>query len=602
MHFINGQCQSVVTFSDLNDNLRISEKAIDILEDASNNLNIEEVRKSERFKNNQHRTPNLGVSSSAFWLRFKVKNQSTISNLILKLDYPTIDEVSFYARDSLGNYTAVHSGNQIAFDKREYQYPPYLFDLDLPYGESAVYYLRLKSDSQLMAPLSIGSTETTFRTMHNKDLISGIFFGIIIVMFLYNIFIYLNVGDRSHFYYVLHALMIFMTQASIMGYGYQFFWPNSPWMASVSVPLFTCLVSIAGIQFFRLFLNTAQWAPTLHKVFHFAIPWYLICILLAVSGNVALSYQLLQPTQALISILILSGAITVYRKGYKPAKYYLIGWSTLMAGVMLFALKDFGVLPYNNFTYYTLAFGSALEVILLSLALADKLKVYQQEKELMLRENLNLELKALRSQMNPHFMFNALNSIQAYSASNEERKAGIYLSEFSDLIRKIMHHSDESLITLKDEVEGLMAYLNLEKMRFQDKFDYEVKVDPEIKLQSTMIPSMIIQPFVENSIWHGLTPLKRKGRLELSIEKKEDVLYCTIEDNGIGRKKAERLKNQHNKPHRSIGMKNINERIKLLNGLYPSAFQLRIIDLYNNGEPNGTRVILKIDQSALKAI
>ena len=202
-------------------------------------------------------------------------------------------------------------------------------------------------------------------------------------------------------------------------------------------------------------------------------------------------------------------------------------------------------------------------------------------------------LQSLRLQMNPHFLFNALNSIQQMILANEEMVATRYLSRFSKLLRTILVHSDKENVTLKEELEILNLYIELEAVRFKDSFHYKINCDSEIDTDEIMIPTLLIQPFVENAIWHGLMHKEGERKLSVSFSEAERFLQCVIEDNGIGRKKSNetRSANGHKQDHISKGIQVSLERIKTMRNENGDNGSLHIVDLYNeNGEARGTRV------------
>ncbi len=217
-----------------------------------------------------------------------------------------------------------------------------------------------------------------------------------------------------------------------------------------------------------------------------------------------------------------------------------------------------------------------------------KRKQIEYERQLMLAEQ-----KALKSQMNPHFIFNALNSIRRFILENDIEKADYYLTSFATLMRRVLDNSRQNFISLANEIETLNLYLELEKLRFDDSFDFEIIVDPKIDIHNWWIPPMIIQPFAENAIWHGLAMKKNNGRLIIKFTLlKNNKVQCIVEDNGIGRQKAKEIAAKR-KGHKSTGLANTKERLELLYKLYNKRISLHIIDLYDNqGQPAGTRVEL----------
>ncbi|MDQ6763712.1 MAG: histidine kinase [Bacteroidota bacterium] len=206
-----------------------------------------------------------------------------------------------------------------------------------------------------------------------------------------------------------------------------------------------------------------------------------------------------------------------------------------------------------------------------------------------------LEMQALRAQMNPHFIFNCLNAINGYILNNEPEMAADYLTKFSRLIRMVLNNSQKQFISLEEELETLGLYLHMESLRFKDNFNYEIKCDDTIDAFSLFIPPMLLQPFVENAIWHGLMNKKRDRKLIIGLHFENDVLHCTIADNGVGRKKAALLKSKSAEKNKSMGMDITRNRMALLNHDLDGKSFFEINDLEDEyGKSAGTSVSLKI--------
>lgn len=219
--------------------------------------------------------------------------------------------------------------------------------------------------------------------------------------------------------------------------------------------------------------------------------------------------------------------------------------------------------------------------------------MYKYIKQQRLANNL-LALKSLRSQMNPHFIFNALNSVNSFIASNDERTANKYLSDFSQLMRAVLENSDEDFISLKKEIELFELYTKLEHFRFQDKFDYEITIEESIKIDEYQIPPMLLQPYIENAVWHGLRYKLGKGHLDISITKKNDnEITITIADDGIGRTRSKALKTEHQKKQNSKGMGNIKKRVAILNDMYKDKVDV-FVDDFQEAEDVGTKVVVTL--------
>ena len=207
-----------------------------------------------------------------------------------------------------------------------------------------------------------------------------------------------------------------------------------------------------------------------------------------------------------------------------------------------------------------------------------------------------LALKSLRTQMNPHFIFNALNSVNSYIAKSDERAANRYLSEFSQLMRSVLENSEEDFIPLSKEIELLQLYVKLEHFRFADKFDYSFELDPNLEVDQFVIPPMLLQPYVENAVWHGLRYKEEKGHLRIAFNQVDPQrIEVIIEDDGIGRERSKALKTDHQKKQNSKGMGNIKKRIAILNTMYQDKVDVEISDVQSDGSGTRVRLILKRD-------
>lgn len=220
--------------------------------------------------------------------------------------------------------------------------------------------------------------------------------------------------------------------------------------------------------------------------------------------------------------------------------------------------------------------------------------MFKNIKQQKLANNL-LALKSLRSQMNPHFIFNALNSVNSFIATNDERTANKYLSDFSKLMRAVLENSEEDFIPLEKEIQLIELYTKLEHFRFKDKFDYTISVEDTIDVEAYKIPPMLLQPYIENAVWHGLRYKEEKGILDITITKKrKDEIEITIADNGIGRKKSKALKTENQKKHNSKGLGNIKKRVTILNEMYKDKVDINIEDNLTDAEDVGTKVIVTL--------
>jgi sensor histidine kinase YesM len=211
------------------------------------------------------------------------------------------------------------------------------------------------------------------------------------------------------------------------------------------------------------------------------------------------------------------------------------------------------------------------------------------------KKQVELEMQALRAQMNPHFIFNCLSFINRFILKNETKIASNYLTRFSRLMRMVLMNSQKPLIALDEELEMLGIYLEMERLRFKDSFDYAITFLNAIDSDNVFIPPLLLQPFCENAIWHGLMHKEGQGRLDIELSMADNVLNCTITDNGVGREKAEELNSKTAEKEKSMGLKITTERLALLNREKGLHTFYEIEDLQEeNGNAAGTKVILKI--------
>lgn len=208
------------------------------------------------------------------------------------------------------------------------------------------------------------------------------------------------------------------------------------------------------------------------------------------------------------------------------------------------------------------------------------------------RHNAFLTLRSLRNQMNPHFIFNSLNSLNNFIVKKDEISANKYLSRFSSLMRSVLYHATDDFISLETEIDILKNYLELEKMRFRDKFSYILNVDSKVEVKRFNIPPMIIQPYIENAIWHGLRYKETKGNLSVDITMLGDMLKITIQDDGIGRKKSGAMKTKNQEKKKSSGIRATQKRLDELQKIYKKNIRYSISDLFENGEGTTVEILL----------
>ena len=405
---------------DNNDGIIAIGRSIQYFVDSTGSSTLEAAISNTGYHDFDSQVPNIGLVEYPVWLKVGITNNSQ-NSLTLEIAQALLDEIEFYYPTATG-YGVNRSGEVYPFSARPVKNHNFLYELSVDSGSTEYYYFRIKSSEKLELPVFLGKKGQVIQSDLTKNILFGIFFGIIIVMFFYNLFIYFTVRDPIYLYYVIYILVVGLIQGTIEGYTFQYLWPDSSFMATRAFYFFTALVNITGLEFVRRFLNTKISIPKLDKLSYVLYAIYVIAILLAIAGSYNISYQILQGFAGLVSLYMLSVSIIMARRGYRPAKFFIIAWIPLIVGIIIYVLKDVGVLEYNIVTNYSITIGSALEVILLSFALADKINILQAEKRVSQEEALRIskENEHIIREQNVILESKVNERTMALKASNEE--------------------------------------------------------------------------------------------------------------------------------------------------------------------------------------
>ncbi len=326
-------------------------------------------------------TPNFGFTDTTYWFRASFTQGSEEQEWLLELAYPLLDYVDLWVFGEEGLVEHYQTGDRYEFSQRPIRFRNFLFPLSFPEGETLQVYVRLDSSSAIQMPMSLTTKERLFQTEQRMLTGHAMFFGIILVMALYNLFIMFSTRDKAYLLYVLFVLAIGGFQASLHGFAYQFLWPETPWMQDKFTGLFVALASLFGAWFTLVFLNARGYSRRLSKVL------LGITILGGVLSLLApfVPYQFtIRLSAALAFICVIVCQITglyIWYRGYKPAVYYSIAFATVLGGTALMILNKFGLIPMNPVTENGQQIGSLALLVLLSFALAFRIKVLRDETE-----------------------------------------------------------------------------------------------------------------------------------------------------------------------------------------------------------------------------
>ncbi|ASZ10924.1 GHKL domain-containing protein [Chitinophaga pendula] len=343
-------------------------------------LQLQDILSGKQFKPLDKQIANFGVSSEVVWLKFTIHNQ-TRQPLQLVVGNPVLDYVDFYYPGVGGRYEVIKGGELTPFELRPIKHQNFIYNLHIPYGQTQTFYLRVKSHESIIIPIFAGTEEEVRKKNNIDDLVMWLYIMVLIVMIFYNTFIFSTVKDWSYFYYILYIAGVGLTQVCLHGFGYRYLWHNNIFITEQSVFWTGALSGITVALFVQRFLHVKERAPLAYKFFNGFIYLYVLAVVLALLRFYALSYLLIDVLAITGVCYILGFALTQVFKRYRPARFFIIAWFIFILAVMVFVLKDTGIVPYNFLTTNIVLIGSALEVILLSLALADKINTYKKEKE-----------------------------------------------------------------------------------------------------------------------------------------------------------------------------------------------------------------------------
>jgi len=343
--------------------------------------NDSEIIKNAQFIPENKDIPVLNVTKGNIWAKFKVTNTTNDSIFFLNLQYSNLSNLTFYKYN--GNVLELISstGNNFEFNKRTNTSPDFVFPLKLPRGQTYEFFLKIRSAHPILLPLFIKSKDELDETINIENLIFGLYFGIILSILFYNLFLFISTRDLSYLFYIVYLFFLGVAQTALPGYGFKYFWPDFPFLNNYALIISSALAGITGILFAVFFLRIAYYYRNF--IFILAIPLLLFCIAIiaTISGNNLLGYNMINYGILSTGLLLIVMSTFIWRKGYKAASFYLLAWIAFLTGMIILVLRNFNILPYTNLTTYSSYFGSAVEVILLSIALADRINTLRKEKE-----------------------------------------------------------------------------------------------------------------------------------------------------------------------------------------------------------------------------
>jgi two-component system NtrC family sensor kinase len=468
-----------------------------LLKDEEHEMGLEAVLKSKKFQKLETLVPNLGATDDANWVKVTIKNNTDDPKLAIQIPLPTIDFVDFYQVDS-GNKVvrSEFMGDRRPYSNRTFDNPFSTFEFEVQPGQKTTIILRISGGEQLQVPLTLANSVPILESNSDSFIIFGIYAGVICVMFIYNLFLYLSTKDNTYLYYCVYIFFIGLLQANFQGFPFRYLWPNNMWLSTYAVYILTPLGALSAIEFMKRFLHTKDILPEKHKWLNIFYVPYSIAIIFLILGYFNICYQMLQYTAMAIAVYMLYVAYKISQTGYRPAKFFIIAWTVFLLGLFIFVLKDLNILPYNTLTYNMMPFGSALEVTLLSFALADKINIFKREKEesqaealrvitenerLVREQNIVLEVKVKERTEELELALTNLKEAQSQLVDSE-KMAGL-----GQLTAGIAHEINNPINFVTSNIKPLeLDILDLDTViNMYENLDPEAELQPQIaKIES----------------------------------------------------------------------------------------------------------------------
>ncbi|MNF59500.1 Autoinducer 2 sensor kinase/phosphatase LuxQ [compost metagenome] len=398
-------CASAVVFDEHTRMLPLGQ-AMQVFEDVRGDATIDEVTSpalQASFRRHDNPVLNAGYSRSVFWLRldleYRPQRPDGPQPWLLELAYPPLDRLDLYLADGQGKFQlAQRTGDALPFASRQIRHHNYLFELDLQPHQPQRVYLRLQSQGSIQAPLSLWAPTAYLEEQPARSYVLGVIYGVLLVMLIYNLFIFLSVRDASYLYYILYIASFGLYQVSVNGAGIEYFWPNNPWWANAATPFLIGSAALFGCQFARSFLHTGAHSPWVDRTLLVLMASGAGVMALALTVSYALSLRLATYLALLFTVVVFAAGIIAWLRGMRVARYFIIAWSAFLLGGAINSLMVLGYLPNVFLTMYASQIGSALEVGLLSLALADRINAMKEERTRILQDSGH-KLEALNQQL-----------------------------------------------------------------------------------------------------------------------------------------------------------------------------------------------------------
>lgn len=526
-------------------------RQIEVFEDKTAELTFEEVHKRSdidaRFTQSIQPNPNFGVTSSVVWARFTMQNKSS-QKLYLEISEPVIDSIDIYRIDVNGRITHKKAGVYVGVARRDFHTNFYLFDLNLSSDQTCTYYIRFQNSLPLLFPMRVAPLKVYFEDNHAKDLLQGIYLGLMLVMAIFNFFIYWTVRSKEYLYYVLYVLSFACFFAYNKGIGHEFVWDKALWFNRFT-PIFISSGVSFGVLFANSFLDVKQYFPLSIKITRVLIGLIIICLVGYWVGIGSISIGLLHVVAFLTVIYVLMMATYIWLQGSQSALFFLIAWSVLLVSALIFIMLLSNILPSDDFTRNALQVGSALEVILLSFVLANRINTDRKEKEQyqaeVIRQLQTNEQMRSRIARDLHDDIGSTLSSIGILSQVVENQIGGSTDSVKEMVRRIGESSQKVQRSLSDivwttkqtednfdNVLVKMKEFTSEILEAKDIF-YNFNTDtlPDVKLSPSKQYNFYL---IFKEALNNIVKYSKADEVTIDLNRNEETLVMTITDNGFG--------------------------------------------------------------------
>ncbi|MDJ1467676.1 sensor histidine kinase [Xanthocytophaga flava] len=540
--------QSTAILKDKKDFFDIS-PSIEVYEDITTQLTIDEVQK-KRFIVNKQKIVNFGVSKSVIWLRFTLQNQ-TPDNLFLEISEPVIDSITLYKTVNTAEPYSVltRSGIYTPFLNRVFQTNFFLFDLNLPPQQTNTYYLRVQNSLPLVIPVKVSSLHTFFEYNHTNDLIQGMYFGLMLAVAIFNFYISYLFGSRTYVYYFLYVLFFTAFFSYQKGLAHEYLWPDAVWFNRYT-SFFITGTFVFAILFVHGFLYVEYRLPVTRWIKWALLTPVIAGFILTLTPLRSEGITLLHGAALAITIYLFFLGIVIGYKGYKLGIFFTAIWSLLLISAAIFVLQLSNILPSNHITRNAMQIGSALEVILLSFAIAFQINKYRRENEAAQNEvikhlKMNEQMRSRIARDLHDDIGSTLSSIAILSQVAQDR-----LQQRPESVKELIEKISSSSLKVQDAMSDIVWTTRPDKNSFgsitlrMQEFTAQVFETQEIEysfhIDSTLV-NFTFSPEYQYDFYlifkeavNNVAKYAKAQQVTISIQQRNEELILSVSDNGIG--------------------------------------------------------------------